>query len=205
MLNALTIIDYILAAVIIISVLAGIWRGFARELISFITWVAAFFVAFLLFETVEVILQPYIPSPAVRTILAFGGLFVIVLAIGGFINLIIRWLMKYSALSIVNRFFGAVFGLLRGGAIAVLLLLAGSLTNLPDMEVWQQSQLKPYFEPVVEELKLALPEVEMETELPSATTDEEPTTASPEDAPVTDSEPVEADSGETNSPASDQQ
>ena len=54
----------------------GFWRGFMREFISLTAWIAAFVIAFAFVDDAAAFLRPYISIPSVRTILAFGGLFV---------------------------------------------------------------------------------------------------------------------------------
>lgn len=157
MLNELTTIDIIISVIVIVAMLVGLWRGFMREFISLLFWLAAIVVAFLFVDIVTALLIPYISVPSVRTILAFGGLFAAVLAIGSFINLVLRWMTKHSVLNPVSRFFGLAVGFVRGSAIVTLLLLAVYLTPFKDTSEWQQSLLVPYFEPLVAELYLSMP------------------------------------------------
>ena len=153
----LTLLDYVIVGFIILSMIIGLWRGFLREAISLLSWVAAFVVAFLFVEDAAAFLQPYVAIPTVRTILAFGGLFVATLVLGGLINLLVSQLVKVTGLSGTDRLLGVVFGLLRGIAVVAALLLAVSLTPLPETPWWQTSTLIPYFEPLVSWLRELLP------------------------------------------------
>ena len=67
--------DYGVLAVLGLSLIIGLWRGFLREFISLATWVSAFVVAFYFTEEAAVELTPWINIPSVRSILAFGALF----------------------------------------------------------------------------------------------------------------------------------
>ena len=153
--------------------LLGLWRGFFREFFSLLTWLIAFIVAFLFVDIAAQALQEYIPSFPVRVILAFGGLFVATLIVGGLLGIIIRWLRKRSVLSLPNRIFGLVFGFIRGSIFVVLLILATHITPLSESLDWQQSVFIPYYEPIAQHLQELLPgqqASEPELALPAATT-----------------------------------
>lgn len=149
--------DYFILGVIALSVLIGLWRGFLREAISLAAWIVAFIVAFLFVDEVAVHLDHFIGIPPVSIILAFGGLFLCMLIVGGLVNLIVAQLVQQTKLSGTDRMLGVLFGLLRGAAfIAVLVLLAG-LTPLPQDPWWKQSPLLPHFQQAALWLKDFLP------------------------------------------------
>ena len=157
MIDRLMIIDYVILAIIGLSMLVGLWRGFLREIISLLSWAAAFIIAFLFVHDAAAWLQPYIPVPSVRTILAFGGLFLATLIIGGLVNMLVGQMVKATGLSGTDRMIGILFGVLRGVVLVALLLTAVSFTPVPDDPWWQSSVLVPYFEPLVQWLRDLLP------------------------------------------------
>lgn len=139
-------VDYFILGVIALSVLLGLWRGFLREAISLGAWICAFIMAFLFVDEGAAYLDRYIGIPPVSITLAFGGLFLCMLMLGGLVNLIVAQLVEPTGLSGTDRLLGVLFGLLRGGAfVAVLVLLAG-LTPLPQDVWWKQSPLLPHFQ-----------------------------------------------------------
>jgi len=148
--SQLILVDYLLLGIIGLSVLIGIWRGFLREFISLATWVAAFVIAYVFSTETAVFLAPYISVPSVRAVLAFGGLFLVTLFLGGLINLLLAQILKHTGLSGTDRLIGLIFGGLRGAVLIGLLLMAAKLTPLPEDPWWQQSAVIPYFEPLAE-------------------------------------------------------
>jgi membrane protein required for colicin V production len=151
-------VDYFIVGVITLSVLIGLWRGFLKEAISLVAWVAAFFVAFLFVEEGAAYLSRYIGIPPVRIVLAFGALFLGTLMLGGLVNLIVAQLMERTGLSGTDRLLGLVFGLLRGVAlITILVLLAGLNLPLTENPWWKQSLLLPYFQQMAVWLREYLP------------------------------------------------
>jgi membrane protein required for colicin V production len=157
MMQDFVLIDYLLLAIIALSVLIGLWRGFLREFISLATWVAAFVIAFLFAEDASLYLVPYIGVPSARAVLAFGGLFLVTLILGGLINMLISQLVRSTGLSGTDRLIGFVFGGVRAAALIAVLILLAILTPLPQDPWWQESVLIPYFEPLAMWLRDQLP------------------------------------------------
>ncbi|MCP5158120.1 MAG: CvpA family protein [Gammaproteobacteria bacterium] len=138
--------DYLIVFLIALSMLIGLWRGLLREVISLTTWIAAFAIAFLFAEDGAVHLIPYIDVPSLRIAATFGGLFLITLLIGGLIGIVSSYLVDYTGLTGTDRLLGMVFGLARGAAVIVALVLAAGLTPLPNDPWWQQSLLLGRFQ-----------------------------------------------------------
>ncbi len=138
--------DYFILTLIVLSALIGLWRGLLREVISLATWIAAIAIAFLFAEDGAAHLIPYIELPSLRMAAAFGGLFLTTLLIGGLVGILASYLVDYTGLTGTDRLLGMVFGLARGGAIIVLLVLAAGLTPLPRDPWWQQALLLPHFQ-----------------------------------------------------------
>ncbi len=157
MLSDLTWVDYSIVGVIGLSILIGLRRGFLKEAISLAAWIAAFFVAFIFAEGGAVFVDQYIEVPPVSFIVAFAGLFLMTLIVGGFVNLTVSQLVDYTGLGGTDRLLGAVFGLLRGGAVVAILALLVNLAPLAD-ESWRNNSLfLPHFQPLVEWLQSLLP------------------------------------------------
>ena len=155
--NSLTIVDYSVLGVIGLSVLLSVWRGFMREVLSLAAWIVAFLIAFMFADAGAAYLAAYVSVPSVRIILAFGGLFLVTLFIGGLINILVAQLVKTTGLSGTDRMIGIVFGVVRGVAIIGLLVLLAGLTPLPSDPWWNESLLLPRFQPMALWLRGLLP------------------------------------------------
>ncbi len=150
-------VDYVIVGIVALSILAGLLRGFLKEAISLVAWIAAFFVAFMFVEDGATYLIKYIGIPAIRIVLAFGILFLCTLLVGGLINLIVAQLIEKTGLTGTDRLLGLVFGLIKGGAIVTVLVLLAGLTPLPQNPWWKQSVLLPRFEQAAVWLRGRLP------------------------------------------------
>lgn len=139
-------VDYLIVFFIALSMLVGLWRGLLRELISLTTWIAAFAIAFMFVDDAAAFLAPHIDLPPLRIAVAFGGLFLVTLLLGGLLGIVASYLVDYTGLNGTDRVLGTAFGFVRGAAIIVLLVLAAGATPLPKDAWWQQAHLLSYFQ-----------------------------------------------------------
>ena len=151
-------VDYIILVIIAISALLSLWRGFVKEAISLASWIAALWVAMLFFYDLADLMKDWIESATVREWVAFGVLFVGTVLVGGLINYLAGQLVSKTGLTATDRTLGMVFGITRGIVIvAVLVLLAGWLTRLPQDTWWQESMLLGHFQDMAVWLRSFLP------------------------------------------------
>lgn len=153
----MTVVDWILLAIVLVSTAIALVRGFIREVISLITWIAAFGIALGFSQAAAVLVPDVVDIPSARVAIAFVALFVIVLILGGIINWAISRMVETTGLSGTDRSVGMVFGLLRGVLIVAGLLLLAGFTALPGESLWQDSLLIPHFQVVAQWLLAILP------------------------------------------------
>lgn len=151
-------VDYTVLAIIAVSVVVSLIRGFLREVLSLAVWVAAFWVAFTFSDLASAWLEPHVVLPSARMALAFGGLFLITLTVGGLLNYLFGKLIDTTGLSTTDRFIGMIFGALRGLAVVVALILVAGLTPMPRDPWWQESRLMPRLESAANWVKGYLPD-----------------------------------------------
>jgi len=141
----LTWVDWAIVAIIAVSALISLTRGFVKEALSLLTWVIAGLVAWLFGGALAELLVPYIETPSLRVIAACSILFVMTLLLGGLVNYLISQLVKATGLSGTDRFLGMVFGAARG---ALLVVVAVGLLSLAPVEAdvwWRESVVIPHF------------------------------------------------------------
>lgn len=143
-------VDYLIIAIIVISSIIGIVRGFVKEVLSLVSWAIAIWVAMTFYLQTSEMLTEYIATPSIRTFAAFLGLFLVTLIVGAIINHLISKLVEKTGLSGTDRMLGIIFGLLRGGAIIIILILLARTTPMPSDPWWQASASLGYFEPYAE-------------------------------------------------------
>lgn len=132
--------DITVLAIIAISILVGALRGFVKEAFSLAVWAAAFFVAFQFSGTLALQLAGFVELPSARTAMAFAGLFLGVLLVGGLVTYLIGKLVEKTGLSGSDRLLGAVFGGVRGLFLILVLMLVAGLTPIPTDPWWKDSR-----------------------------------------------------------------
>ncbi len=154
----LTTIDFILIGIIAFSSIISILRGFMKEMISLLTWVAAFLVALFYCTHLAPLVPASVDIPSARLAIAFVSLFIVTLIVGGIINAVVGLLVKKTGLSGSDRSIGVVFGLARGVFLVCVLMLLGSLTPMPQDSWWKESQMIRYLTPVAQTIANLLPQ-----------------------------------------------
>ncbi len=132
--------DMVVLGIIAISMLVGAIRGFVKEAFSLAVWAAAFLVAFQYSGTLALQLENHIELPSARNALAFSGLFLVVLLIGGLLTFLIGKLVEKTGLSGTDRLLGGVFGGIRGLVLVIALMLVAGLTPVPQDPWWKSSR-----------------------------------------------------------------
>lgn len=149
----LATIDWIILGVLVISTLISIRRGFVKEALSLLTWLAAVILARLFAVQFTVILEPYIESEPIRLGGAYMILFIGTLIVGGMVNYLLSEFVKMTGLSGLDRMLGMLFGFARG-AIIIVIFVAGLhyVAPVKEDDWYRQSRLVPEVVVIIEQL-----------------------------------------------------
>jgi len=140
-----TPVDWAIVAIVAISALISLKRGFVKEALSLLTWIIAGAVAWMFGGSLAQYLVNYIETPSARVIAGCTILFVATLLVGAMVNFLIGELIRVTGLSGTDRFLGMVFGAARGGLLVVVAVGLLSLGPVQQDQWWQQSRLLPQF------------------------------------------------------------
>ena len=154
--------DYIILAIVALSILVGAIRGFVKEAFSLLVWAAAFLVAFQYSGALALQLENHIELPSARTSLAFAGLFLSVLLVGGLATYLVGKMVEKTGLSGTDRLLGGVFGGIRGLVLIIVLMLVAGLTPVPQDPWWQTSRSIQSLMPLAEWSAQYLPDYILE-------------------------------------------
>jgi membrane protein required for colicin V production len=138
-------IDIVIIALIILSAVLSLFRGFVKEALALASWLVAFWVAMVFHEDLAAVLSQWLSEPSIQKIAAFSILFISVLLLGALVNYLAGKLVAKTGLTSTDRMLGVVFGVARGAVIVAVLVLLAGLTSLPQDSWWQESRLLDYF------------------------------------------------------------
>lgn len=151
-------LDIVLLGIVGLSALVGLWRGFVVEVMSLAVWVAAFWLAFALGDEAALLFADHVATPSVRLLLGYALLFIGALVVGGLATWLLGKLVQSTGLSGTDRMLGLGFGLVRGAALACVLVLVMGFTPLPQDGWWRESRVLPTFQRGAEWLRGWLPQ-----------------------------------------------
>ncbi|WP_280548138.1 MULTISPECIES: CvpA family protein [unclassified Halomonas] len=143
---ALTWIDWLFVAVLVVTGLTGFLRGLIREALGLAAWIIALLAARLLAEPVADLFSEVIDNPDGRLVLAFVLVIFAVILLSGIIIRLVHAAVEWVGMGFLNRVTGAAFGMAKGAAILVLATILLSLTPLVQLQAWQEAELRPSFE-----------------------------------------------------------
>ena len=142
--------DWAVIAVLAISTLMSLRRGFLKEALSLGTWIAAFVVARQFHGPMDQLLETQIVDSLMRSIAAFAALFVGTLLVGAALGFLLGALINATGLSSTDRVLGMVFGFARGALIVTVVIGLLNLTPLVNDSWYTNASLVPHFETVAQ-------------------------------------------------------
>jgi membrane protein required for colicin V production len=138
--------DYVALIVLGLSVLASVIRGAVREIMALVSWIGSTLIALHFAPAVSAWLPAAISGPTLRLAAAFVAVLLVCLLLFSFVSLAAAKLVMKSGMTATDRTLGALFGLLRGVAILVVLVLIAGLTPLPREPAWRNALFSPPLE-----------------------------------------------------------
>jgi membrane protein required for colicin V production len=155
----MTWLDYGVIAVLLLSIAWGAWRGLVHEVLSLAGWIMAFLAANLLAAPLSETF-PANMRPEFRVVGAFLLVFVATLVLVILLTALVTKFIRVSVLQSLDRWLGALFGLMRGLVLVVAFAVVAGLTSFPTTPVWKDSatgyslaqtviQLKPWLPPAL--------------------------------------------------------
>ncbi len=152
----MTEFDYALIVIVVLSLLLGLWRGVVYEVLSILGWPLAFILSkYVAPGFVE--LFP-VKSEAVRVALAYGLVFVAALLVWAMLVWLVSKLVAAIGLGWIDGMLGAVFGVLRGALIVLVLVWLAGMTKIPEQVFWREAKLSHSVEQVALMTKPWLPD-----------------------------------------------
>src|SRR5688572_16638785 len=151
-------VDWVLLAIIAVSALFGLMRGFVGVLASLVALVLAGWAAFRFGAQLALMLSGDGEPGAGELLAGYALSFIGVMVVVGLVGWLVRKAVQSAGLSGLDRTLGLALGLARGAFVACALVLVLGLTGMPREAQWQRSQVVPVFVPGAQWLRGWLPE-----------------------------------------------
>lgn len=150
-------VDLVLGAVVVVSLLVGLWRGLVYEVLSLAGWVVAYLGAPFVAPVVAGWLPAERMTPQVLQVASLVLSFVLIVFVWSLAAKLVRALIQATPLSMVDRLFGAGFGVLRGLLVCLLLVVVVSMTPVARSTTWQASTVAPWLVALLHGVEPLLP------------------------------------------------
>ncbi len=151
-------IDLLFAALLLASLLLGLWRGLVFEVLSLLGWAVAYFASPYVAPLFERLLPEDKMGPATIHIASLVIAFILILVLWGLGAKLVRALIQATPLSVIDRVLGAGFGVLRGVLVCLLLVLVVSMTPAVASPTWQASKVAPWLDALLHGMRPVLPD-----------------------------------------------
>jgi membrane protein required for colicin V production len=156
----ITLLDGILIAVMLVSAVLAMIRGFTREVFSIAAWVIAALATYMFWEDVLVYVQGYIDDRNVALGVTVIGIFFITLLVVSLITMRISDFILDSKVGPLDRTLGFIFGAARGLILVVIAVLFLNFFIAPERQPeWiAEAKSKPWLDNIGNDLMNTLPE-----------------------------------------------
>lgn len=132
-------LDWLLLAVLVVSLLLGAWRGLVFEMLSLLAWVVAFVAAQWFATDVAQWLPMTGAANSMRYAAGFLLTFVVTAFAGGLVAVLIKKMISVAGLGPVDRVLGCAFGLVRGLVLLLAAAVVIAMTPLKTSVWWTES------------------------------------------------------------------
>lgn len=149
----MTVVDYLVLGILAFSAIAGLIRGFLREICSLVAWVLAFWLAWHFASVLEPYMGGKLADPPASTWAARVLIFLVVLMIGAAVGALLSHLIRMSLFSGLDRMLGFLLGLFRGLVVLGVIAIISHAVRLDGERWWQESRLLPYADSVANALR----------------------------------------------------
>jgi membrane protein required for colicin V production len=151
-------LDWVFLAVLLASLLLGLLRGLVYEVLSVMSWLAAFVLAQWLAPQAGDWLPMAASAEPVRYAAGFAVVFILAVFAGGLVAWGMRKLVEAAGLRPVDRALGAAFGLVRGVVLLLAAAVVVNMTPLRSAAWWTESVGAGVSTAALRGLKPVLPE-----------------------------------------------
>jgi membrane protein required for colicin V production len=150
-------LDAILIAILLVSIILSVRKGFVRELLGMATMVAAFLMGAWFYRMAAEPFKEVVKTENYALFLGFSIVFLGTLLAGVLLIWVTQKIIKFAKIQWFDRVLGAGFGFIRGWLLGSIMLLVLTSFDL-QAERMKSSQLAPYYLPGARLIAVAAPQ-----------------------------------------------
>jgi membrane protein required for colicin V production len=155
--DSLVWVDWMFIGILASSIVVGLLRGMVFEVLSLLSWLAAYVAAQWLAPEVAPHLPIGKPGSALNQAAAFASTFLAALIVWGLMARLLRAVVRATPLSPVDRALGATFGVARALVVMLAITTVVMLTSLAQSQAWRASRGAVWLNGALHGIKPALP------------------------------------------------
>lgn len=148
--------DFAVIAILLVSLLFGLWRGLLYEVLSLLGWPLAFMSSNMYAEGIARHLP--IQSDMLRTTGSYVVVFIVVMIAWGVLVWALCKLLKAVGLGQLDKMLGGLFGVLRGLLVVLAAVWLSGVTDIPERPFWRDAQMSRTAEDAALLAKVWLPD-----------------------------------------------
>lgn len=150
--------DFALLGILGASTLLGVIRGLIKELLSLVAFGLAFLAAIWWGPSLAGInLLNWVSHEYLKLGISYAALFILTLLAVGLVNMAMAAMIKSTGLSPADRGLGAMFGLMRGILLVLVLVVIAGYTPLPEESWWREAMFSEQVVGVIQQVKARVP------------------------------------------------
>jgi membrane protein required for colicin V production len=134
-----TALDWVVAALFLASMIVGIWRGLVAEVLSVLSWIAAFLLA----QWFAPLAGEWLPmegsAQPLRYAAGFAVVFIVALIVGALVIWLAKKLIEAVGLRPLDRALGMIFGAVRAGVLVLALAIVVHLLGAGGAPWWKEA------------------------------------------------------------------
>lgn len=153
----MAVVDIIIGVAILLSVVVGAFRGLVKEALSLASLLFAIWASLYFGPSIGTVADSWLSSAELQTWFGRILVFAVILAVGGLVSWGLSKLVRWSVLSGIDRFLGAIFGVCRGVLLIAVFIIGGQFAGFDNDDWWLSSRAIPQLEAVAEWIKVMAP------------------------------------------------
>ena len=153
-------LDLVVLAIVLVSAMLALLRGFTRETLAILSWVAAGAAAYYLHPLALPYIRPHVPKENIAQAVAIAAVFFVALIVVSIITVKVSDLILDSKVGALDRTLGFIFGAVRGLLLAIVAFaFYGWLAPEANQPEWvKNARMKPILEAGGDKLRDLVPQ-----------------------------------------------